>query len=205
MPEFTTTTTIYVPYRNVWRMASVIENIEKWAPVEFKTVAPEERVRNGLKLLQKKKQFGVFACKHLVVKDAYTNSMVRRQYAFVDEEDKYGFNRITYTFDDNSIQTMIDLCDDEETLEVLKEQAKSEPQYQVDIKAHVFYTFGSKFWRSFVESVFITPFFRMFFLGRVKKSLAKLKELSENMPDDDVDDDLPESWRKSSGAKSTAK
>lgn len=190
MPEFTAYTTIYVPYEKVWQMANTISNIEKWAPIEFKSVVPEESIRNGLKLLQKKKQFGLFGCKHLVVKDAFTNSKVRRQYAFVDEDDIYGFNRITYTFDDNSIQTMIDLCDDDETLEVLKEQAKNEPQYQVDVKAHVFYTFGSKFWRNIVESIFITPFFRFFFYRTVKKSLEKLNKLATNLPDDDDKDEF---------------
>ena len=186
MPEFTTYTTINVPYEKVWELVSVISNIEKWAPVKFKSVVPEEKIRNGLKLVQEKKQFGVFGGKNLEVQDAYTNSKVRRVYAFVDEDDAYGFNRITYTFDDDSIQTMIDLCDDDEALEILKEQAKTEPQYQIDIKAHVFYTFGSSFWRNMIESVFITPFFKMIFQGTVQKSLDKLKELATTLPEEEI-------------------
>lgn len=180
MPEFKVYTTIEAPYEKVWEMSSIVENIESWSPVKFKNVAPEEEVRNGLNLIQTKKQFGVFGCKDLVVVDAYTNSRVRRQFSFADVNDPYKFNRITYMFDDNSIQTMIDLSDDEETRKVLEEQAQEEPKYQVDVMAHVFYTFGSSFWRSITEAMFITPFFKMMFHGKVKKSMAKLKELCES-------------------------
>jgi ligand-binding SRPBCC domain-containing protein len=179
MPEFKVYTRIEASYETVWQMASIIENVERWSPVRFKNVAPEERIRNGLNLLQTSKQFGVFGAKELTVVDTYINSRVRRQFSFADSEDPYKFNRITYMFDDNSLSTMIDLAEDEETKDVLRQQADEEPQYQIDVMAHVFYTFGSSFWRSLVEAVFISPFFKLLFQRKVTKSLAKLKALCE--------------------------
>lgn len=179
MPEFKVYTRIEAPYETVWKMASIVENIERWSPVKFKNVAPEERIRNGLNLIQLSKQFGVFGAKELTVVDAYKNSRVRRQYSFADSEDPYKFNRITYMFDDNSLSTMIDLAEDEETKDVLREQSDQEAPYQIDVMAHVFYTFGSSFWRSMVEALFISPFFKMVFQRKVTKSLEKLKALCE--------------------------
>jgi len=180
MPEFKVFIRIQAPYSKVWELASVVENIEKWSPVKFSTVAPDASVRNGLKLVQIDKQFGVFGCKNLFVHDAFMNSKVRRQFSFVDEADSYRFNRITYMFDDNSISTMIALSEDYEARQILREQAKNEPEYQIDIMAHVFYTFGSVFWRQIVEYLFINPFFKFIFQKKVEKSLAKLKQLAES-------------------------
>ena len=179
MPEFKVFTTIEAPYDVVWEMASVVSNVEQWSPVKFKNVAAEETLVNGLYLEQVKKQFGFFGSVNLEVLDAFTNSKVRRQYSFADIADQYRFNRITYMFDDNSIQTMIELAEDDETRKILEEQAKSEPKYQIKIMAHVFYTFGSAFWRTIVEALFITPFFKLAFHGKVKKSMQRFKELSE--------------------------
>ncbi|MGM0587660.1 MAG: hypothetical protein ACQETE_04530 [Bacteroidota bacterium] len=179
MPEFKVYTTIEAPYEIVWEMASIIENVERWSPVRFKNVAPEETIRNGVNLIQTQKQFGVFGAKELTVVDAYKDSRVRRQFSFADVDDPYKFNRITYMFDDNSISTMIELADDEETKEVLREQASEEKEFQVDVMAHVFYTFGSSFWRSMVEALFISPFFKLLFQRKVVKSLEKLKTLCE--------------------------
>ena len=178
MPEFKVFTQIRAPYDKVWELASVVENIEKWSPVKFTAAASEEKIRNGLKLKQVKQQFGLFK-KDLVLKDAYMNSKVRRQYSFVDAEDTFGFNRITYMFDDNSNSTMIALSEDKEAREVMKEQAKNEPEFQIDVMAHVFYTYGSNFWRQAIEWGIINPFFSLFYKGKVVRSLKKLKEMSE--------------------------
>lgn len=179
MPEFKVFTRIHAPYSKVWELASVVGNIEKWSSVKFSSAAPDESIRNGIKLVQVDKQFGVFGCKNLYVHDAFMNSKVRRQFSFVDEDDSYRFNRITYMFDDNSISTMIALSEDYEARKILREQAKTEPEYQIDVMAHVFYTFGSVFWKQIVEYLFINPFFKLMFQHKVEKSLAKLKSLSE--------------------------
>ena len=179
MPEFKVFTTIEAPYSKVWEIASVVENIEKWAPVSFTSAADEEEIRNGLKLSQKGRFFGLFRTE-LEVEDAYTNSIMRRQFSFVDADDDFNFNRITFMFDDNSIRTMIDLAEDRETKEILEEQAKEEPEYQVKVMAHVFYTLGSSFWRQIVEGLFISPFFKLLYQNRAKKSLDKMKQLSES-------------------------
>lgn len=180
MPEFKVFIKIHAPYSKVWDLVSVAGNIEKWSPVKFSTAAPDTSIRNGLKLVQVDKQFGVFGCKNLYVHDAFMNSKVRRQYSFVDESDSYRFNRITYMFDDNSISTMINLSEDYEARKILREQAKSEPEYQIDVMAHVFYTFGSVFWKQVVEYLFINPFFKFIFQKKVEKSLAKLKLMAES-------------------------
>ncbi|TNE73971.1 hypothetical protein EP331_02950 [bacterium] len=180
MPEFKVFTRIQAPYSKVWELVSVVNNIEKWSPVKFTSAAPDESIRNGLKLMQVQKQFGVFGRKNLFVHDAFMNSKVRRQYSFVDESDTYRFNRLTYMFDDNSISTMIQLSEDLEARKILEEQAKTEPEFQIDIMAHVFYTFGSAFWKQAVEYLFIAPFFKFVFQKKVERSLAKLKQLAES-------------------------
>lgn len=180
MPEFKVYTRIQAPYSKVWELVSVVNNIEKWSPVKFTSAAPDESIRNGLKLIQIDKQFGVFGRKNLFVHDAFMNSKVRRQYSFVDETDTYRFNRITYMFDDNSISTMINLSEDLEARKILEEQAKTEPEFQIDVMAHVFYTYGSAFWKQVIEYVFINPFFKMLFQKKVERSLAKLKQLAES-------------------------
>lgn len=179
MPEFKIRTRIIAPYSKVWELASVVNNIEKWSPVKFTSVGPDESVRNGLKMIQVSKQFGVFGSKNLYVHDAFMNSKVRRQFSFVDEQDTYRFNRITYMFDDNSVSTMIALSQDAEAIKILKDQAKNEPEYQIDVMAHVFFTLGSSFWKQAIEYIFIAPFFKLFFKKKVDKSLAKLKGLAE--------------------------
>ncbi len=179
MPEFKVFTKINVPYSKVWEKVSTVGEIEKWSPVKFTSVAEDVSIQNGLRLKQKTKQLGVFGVNDMEVIDAFTNSKVRRQYSFADVLDKNRFNRITYMFDDNSITTMMDLCEDQETKEILEEKAKTEPAFQVDVMAHVYYTYGSTFWRSIAEVVFIKPFFTMIFRPRVTKSLAKLKAICE--------------------------
>lgn len=179
MPEFKVFTQINVPYSKVWENVSTVGNIEKWSPVKFTSVAEDEVIQNGLRLKQKTKQLGVFGVTFMEVVDAFTNSKVRRQYSFADVQDKHRFNRITYMFDDNSITTMMDLCEDPETKEILEEKAKTEPAFQVDVMAHVYYTYGSTFWRSLAEMIFIKPFFKLIFKPRVTKSLQKLKTICE--------------------------
>lgn len=179
MPEFRVYTKINAPYDKVWENVSVVGNVEKWAPVKFHAVAPEEHVKNGMNLIQLEKQFGMFGRKELYVADAYTDSKVRRQYSFVDKTDAHKMNRITYMFDDNSISTMIALSEDPEARRVLEEQAKTEPKYQIDVMAHVYYSFGSTFLKSLVEFFFINPFFKFIFEKRVKNALNNLKVLSE--------------------------
>lgn len=180
MPEFKIYTKINVPYSKVWEKASTVSEIENWCPIKFTSAVGEEVIQNGLRVKQKKKLFGLFGCEHLEVVDAFTHSKVRRQYSFADEKDKYKFNRVTYMFDDNSITTMLDLCEDPETKAVLEDQAKSEPTYQVDVMCHVYYTFGSTFWRSFTELIFIKPFFKLIYKGRAEKTLKKLKAICES-------------------------
>lgn len=180
MPEFKVFTRIQAPYDKVWEIASKVGNIEKWSPVRFLAVAPEEEIKNGLNLVQVKKQFGLWSRKELFVGDAYTNSKVRRQYSFVDKKDRFGHNRITYMFDDNSISTMIALSEDAEAKKILKEQAKTEPEFQIDIMAHVYYSLGTNFWRFVCEKIFIAPFFRFIYEPKVKTSMAKFKELCES-------------------------
>lgn len=179
MPEFKVFTTIHAPYERVWELASVVQNIEKWVPVKFKNVAPEERVRNGFQLVQLKKLVGPFGCKEMVINDAFTESRVRRQFSIADYFDQFKFNRVTFMIDDNSISTMISLSDDVEAKKILAEQAKTEPKYQINVMAHVFYTMGSSFWRSIAEYLFVTPFFKMLYKKKVESALAKLKMLSE--------------------------
>lgn len=178
MPEFKVFTRINAPYKKVWELACRIENVEKWAPVKFKSISSDEPIVNGLKLKQEVHLFGLFR-KDLVVKDAYTNSEVRRQYSLVDSQDKYGFNRITYMFDDNSLSTMIALSEDREAIEVMKEQAKTEPEFQIDVMCHIFYTYGSNFWRQFIEFLFINPFFSLVYKKKAEKTLSRLKALAE--------------------------
>lgn len=180
MPEFKLYITIDAPYEKVWELVSIVGNVEKWSPVRFTAVTPEEEVKNGLSLIQLKKQFGVFGRKELYVDDAYTNSAVRRQYSFVDKKDPHRMNRITYMFDDNSIKTMIALSEDPDAKKVLEEQAKNEPEYQIDIMAHVYYSLGTTFWRTIGEFLFVNPFFKIIFEPKVKKSLQRLKELAES-------------------------
>lgn len=179
MPEFKVYTRINVPYSKVWEKVSVVREIERWCPVKFTIASEDEVIQNGLRVKQKKKLFGLFGCEHLEVVDAYTNSKVRRQYSLADEKDKYKFNRVTYMFDDNSITTMLDLCEDEEAKSVLEDQAKSEPTYQIDVMCHVYYTFGSTFWRSVTEVLFIKPFFKLIYKGRAEKTLKTLKKICE--------------------------
>jgi hypothetical protein len=179
MPEFKVFIRIHVPYDKVWEQVSLVGNIEKWCPVKFTGVTTDETVKNGLNLAATQRFFGYFNKKDMFVRDAYTESRVRRQYSFTDKHDPLKMNRVTYMFDDNSISTMIALTEDPDSRRVLEEQAKTEPPYQIDVMAHVFYSMGSSFWRSIAEMLFVNPFFKLIFEKRVRRSLQKLKEMCE--------------------------
>jgi ligand-binding SRPBCC domain-containing protein len=182
MPEFKCFIRIHVPYEKVWEYASIVSNIQKWSPVKFQGTKPDDTVRNGLNLIQVKRQFGVFGRTNLFINDAYMESKVRRQYSMVDKGDPLKMNRVTYMFDDNSISTMIRLTEDPESKRVLEEQAKSEPAYQIDVMAHVYFSLGSNFWNQIAEFLFVNPVFKLMFEKKVKHSLATLKALCEGKP-----------------------
>lgn len=182
MPEFKVFIRIHVPYEKVWEQVSVVGNIEKWSPVKFTGVSPNETVKNGLNMVQVNRLFDFMGKKEMFVRDAYTESRVRRQYSFTDKADPLKMNRITYMFDDNSITTMIGVTEDPDARRVLEEQAKSEPPYQIDVMAHVYYSLGSTFWKSIGEFLFVNPFFKVLFESKVRKSLNTLKAICEGRP-----------------------
>lgn len=179
MPEFKIFIRIHAPYDKVWDQVSTVQAIERWSPVKFKDVPPTEPVKNGLNMHAVDRFFGYFGRRELFVRDAYTESRVRRQFSFTDKSDPLKMNRITYMFDDNSITTMIAVTEDPDSRRVLQEQAKSEPPYQIDVMAHVYFSLGSSFWKSFAELLFVNPFFKLLFEKRVRRSLNKLKAICE--------------------------
>jgi hypothetical protein len=180
MPEFKVFIRIHAPYATVWEQVSQLGNIEKWLPVKFTGAASDEAIRNNLTLIARERFFGYFTKKEMFVNDAYTESRVRRQYSLTDKADPLKMNRVTFMFDDNSISTMIALTEDPDSRRVLEEQAKTEPPYQIDVMAHVYYSFGSSFWKSIAELLFINPFFKLFHEKRIKKALQTLKSSCEN-------------------------
>jgi hypothetical protein len=204
MLEFKIRKTIHAPYDVVWKMASITGNLEKWAPISFLNTTDDVVVDNGLRLRQEKLFMGLSGASVFEVSDMHTDSLVRRQFAFSMTGKKRSMNRITFLFDDFSIQTFLDLYEARNSETIVFEEGRFEPEYsvgplndfsksiarlkreldqgpryEVKITAHVYYDLGQTMWGSMVEKLFVNTVLLGRYRKNVENALDKLGELSE--------------------------
>lgn len=204
MLEFKIRKTIHAPYEVVWKMASVTGNLEKWAPVTFQNTTDDVVVDNGLRLRQNQLFMGLSGASVFEVADMHTDSLVRRQFSFSMAQKRRSMNRITFLFDDFSVQTFLDLYearnrdsivfeegrfepeyttgplnDFSNSIDTLKRELDSGQRYEVRITAHVYYDLGQTMWGSMVEKLFVNTVMLGRYRKNVEDALDRLAELSE--------------------------
>lgn len=204
MLEFKIRKTIHAPYDVVWKMASVTGNLEKWAPVTFQNTTDDVVVDNGLRLRQNQLFMGLSGASVFEVADMHTDSLVRRQFSFSMAQKRRSMNRITFLFDDFSVQTFLDLYearnrdsivfeegrfepeyttgplnDFSNSIDTLKRELDSGQRYEVRITAHVYYDLGQTMWGSMVEKLFVNTVMLGRYRKNVEDALDRLAELSE--------------------------
>ena len=203
MLEFKIRKTIHAPYDVVWKMASITGNLEKWAPVSFLNTTDDVIVDNGLRLRQAKLFMGLSGASVFEVNDLHTDSLVRRQFSFSMAGKRRSMNRITFMFDDFSIQTFLDLYEARNRETIVFEEGRIEPEYsvgplndfsksisrlkkeldqghryEVKVTAHVYYDLGQTMWGSMVEKLFVNTVLLGRYRKNVEDALDKLGELS---------------------------
>jgi hypothetical protein len=204
MLEFKIRKTIHAPYDVVWKMASITGYLEKWAPVAFLNTTDDVIVDNGLRLRQEKLFMGLSGASVFEVNDLHTDSLVRRQFSFCMTGKRRSNNRITFMFDDFSIQTFLDLYEARNRETIVFEEGRIEPEYsvgplndfsksisrlkkefdqghkyEVKVTAHVYYDLGQTMWGSMVEKLFVNTVLLGRYRRNVENALDKLGEISE--------------------------
>ncbi|TVQ12889.1 MAG: hypothetical protein EA364_07735 [Balneolaceae bacterium] len=204
MLEFKIRKTIHAPYDVVWKMASITGNLEQWAPVTFQNTTDDVVLDNGLRLRQAKLFMGLSGASVFEVSDMHTDSLVRRQFAFSMAQKRRSMNRITFLFDDFSVQTFLDLYEARNRDSIVFEEGKFEPEYstgplndfsksidrlkseldrghkyEVRITAHVYYDLGQTMWGSMVEKLFVNTVLLGRYRKNVEDALDRLGELCE--------------------------
>jgi hypothetical protein len=204
MLEFKIRKTIHAPYDVVWKMASITGNLEKWAPVAFLNTTDDVIVDTGLRLRQEKLFMGLSGASVFEVNDMHTDSLVRRQFSFSMAGKRRSNNRITFLFDDFSIQTFLDLYEARNRETIVFEEGRIEPEYsvgplndfsksisrlktelgrgnryEVKVTAHVYYDLGQTMWGSMVEKLFVNTVLLGRYRKNVEDALDKLGDLSE--------------------------
>ncbi|MFU8859852.1 MAG: hypothetical protein ACNA8K_05460 [Cyclonatronaceae bacterium] len=204
MLEFKIRKTIHAPYEVVWKMASITGNLEKWAPVTFQNTTDDVVVDNGLRLRQKKLFMGLSGASVFEVADMHTDSLVRRQFSLSMAQKRRSMNRVTFLFDDFSVQTFLDLYelrnresivfeegrfepeyttgplnDFSKSINTLKKELDSGQRYEVRITAQVYYDLGQTMWGSMAEKLFINTVMLGRYRKNVEEALDRLAVLSE--------------------------
>jgi hypothetical protein len=204
MLEFKIRKTIRAPYDFVWKMASITGNVESWAPVLFQNTTDDVIIDNGLRLRQTRLFMGLSGASAFEVSDLHADSLVRRQFAFSMVQKRRSMNRITFLFDDFSLQTFLDLYEARNRDNIIIEEGRFEPEftssplndisksmntmkreieqgnrYEVRITAHVYYDLGQTMWGSMVEKLFVNTAMLGRYRANVENALENLKKLCE--------------------------